>query len=254
MKNFNIYAQYYDLLYRDKDYEAEVKYVDKLISQFMVAAGRDILDLGCGTGKHDYYLSELGYRIDGVDLSDEMISLATNNFKGNSNLRFFQGNIKEWKSPENKKYDVVISLFHVISYQKETNEVLNAFRSAFNHLKKGGLFIYDFWYGPGVLTDKPVVRIKRLENEKIKVQRISEPVQHFNENVVDVNFDVQILDKTSGNVQNFNEVHKMRYFFLPELTFYAMETGFSRPDYLEWLGYSPLNSPSWYGVAIQRKP
>ena len=33
----------------------------------------------------------------------------------------------------------------------------------------GGIFIFDFWYGPAVLADPPAVRIKRLENERMKV-------------------------------------------------------------------------------------
>ena len=50
--------------------------------------------------------------------------------------------------------------------------------TAAKHLKPNGVFIFDFWYGPGVLTDPPVVRLKRLENEEIEVLRIAEPVMH----------------------------------------------------------------------------
>jgi len=53
MEHFgDIYSQYYDLLYQDKDYVGEVKYVDNLIAKFSEGKSKTILDMGCGTGKH----------------------------------------------------------------------------------------------------------------------------------------------------------------------------------------------------------
>jgi len=43
----------------------------------------------------------------------------------------------------------------------------------------------------------------------IEVLRISEPVLHLNENVVDVNYCVQVKQKESGKVYEFNETHNM---------------------------------------------
>ena len=43
-----------------------------------------------------------------------------------------------------KKYDVVISLFHVMSYQNNNEKILKAFSTAKKHLKANGIFIFDF--------------------------------------------------------------------------------------------------------------
>ena len=43
----------------------------------------------------------------------------------------------------------MISLFHVMSYQTDNNDILSAFQSARNALNIGGIFIFDVWYGPG---------------------------------------------------------------------------------------------------------
>ena len=51
MKQFgNIYSQYYDLLYSDKDYAGEVDYIIKLIKENSNEA-KTLLDMGSGTGK-----------------------------------------------------------------------------------------------------------------------------------------------------------------------------------------------------------
>ena len=44
------------------------------------------------------------------------------------------------------------------------------FKTAAKHLKQNGVFIFDFWYGPGVLTDPPALRQKRLENNEMKTK------------------------------------------------------------------------------------
>ena len=67
MAVFYSYAQYYDLLYREKDYPGEVDYVDALIKKYAVNDARTILDLGCGTGGHAILLARKGYRVTGVD-------------------------------------------------------------------------------------------------------------------------------------------------------------------------------------------
>lgn len=170
----DLYSQYYDLLYSDKDYISEVKYVDSLIK----ANGKNtktLLDMGCGTGKHAELFCDMGYEVHGIDLSKGMLKIAENRRKNKGDsLSFSQSNIQNLSL--NKKFDVVISLFHVMSYQNSNSELIKAFEVAKNHLNNDGIFVFDFWYGPAVLTDLPTTRVKRLENENIKVTRIAEPV------------------------------------------------------------------------------
>lgn len=245
MKVFGKYSSYYNLLYKDKDYAGEAEYVHNLIQKYSPGA-KNILDLGCGTGRHDLLLAEKGYSVTGVDQSEEMLAIAKANLSTlnsqpstlnpqpsslnphssslnsqPSTLRFTQGNVRNIRL--NETFDVVISLFHVMSYQI-TNEDLNAaFETAKTHLKKGGIFIFDCWYGPAVLTDKPIVRVKRMEDDNISVVRIAEPVMFPNENLVDVNYSVFIRDKKSGAIEELKETHRMRYLFLPEVVeFYEM--------------------------------
>ena len=76
MSRFDLYANYYDLLYADKNYEAESHYVDTVLREHGAGKNAEILDLGCGTGKHDFSLMQKGYRVTGVDLSPAMIATA----------------------------------------------------------------------------------------------------------------------------------------------------------------------------------
>lgn len=251
MDNFNLYAKYYDLLYRDKDYNAEVNYLNTLIDKFGEISNKKLLDLGCGTGIHANIFSKSGYEVDGVDMSRKMIEQAKSRYVGNLALSFFQSDITEFRIE--KQYDVVTSLFHVISYQNSNIDLLKAFKTAYYHLKKNGLFIFDFWYGPGVLTDRPEPRTKKLEDEKILVERKAKPVLHFNDNIVDVNYDITITNKHTQIQQQILEKHSMRYFFINELTFYLKTVGFEMLNYFEWMTFNLPNTNSWNVVLIARK-
>ena len=77
MSVFGKYAKYYDLLYQDKNYSKEADYIDRLIKTYHPES-KTILDLGCGTGRHDILLAEKGFFLTGVDSSKEMLSAAIN--------------------------------------------------------------------------------------------------------------------------------------------------------------------------------
>lgn len=142
-------------------------------------------------------------------------------------------------------YDAVISLFHVMSYQNSNDDILATFRSARKALKDGGLLLFDLWYGPGVLSDPPVVRVKEVEDDTYKLVRIARPVMYDKTNVVDVCYEVLVIEKETGCTKTINETHHMRYFFRPELEFYLKESGFALIDNLDCATLEETGYGSW---------
>lgn len=247
----DLYSQYYDLLYSDKDYNSEVEYVESLIKANSKNSNT-LLDMGCGTGKHAELFCEKGYIVHGVDLSEEMLKIAESRRIGREeNLQFTHSNIQELNL--NKKFDIVVSLFHVMSYQNSNEELIKAFEVAKNHLSENGIFIFDFWYGPAVLTDKPTTRVKRLENNNIKITRLAEPFLDAQKNIVDVNYNVFIEDKVAKKVIEKKELHKMRYFFDTELEIICDKAKFEVLNKYEWLSNKNPDFNSWNVVWIVKK-
>ncbi|MGE4398259.1 MAG: class I SAM-dependent methyltransferase [Campylobacterales bacterium] len=247
MKVFDIYAQYYNLLYADKDYEVEVDYIFSLAQKFCQMPN-SLLDIGCGTGKHAGLLQKKGIsRVDGVDMSEGMLATAKINFP---EIGFFQGDARNFRL--NKQYDVITSLFHVASYQSGNDDLINYLKTAKEHLGKDGIFIFDCWYGPSVLSNKPAVRVKRLENESIKVVRLAEPTMQANDNTVIVNYELIITDKVSCKTTVINESHKMRYLFKPEIEYFMKEAGMELVGFEEWMTGVEPDFDSWTAVFVGR--
>ena len=252
MKVFDAYSDYYDLLYNDKNYSAEVGYIDSLIKQYSKET-KTILELGSGTGLHACLLAKLGYTIHGVDRSDTMLNRAIERKKSLSesiakSISFDLGDICNYQN--NEKYDVAISLFHVISYM-ETNEMLmQAIKTAKAHVKPNGLFIFDCWHGPAVLADRPISRTKVFENDTMYVKRVSSPEMHLEKNLVDVNFDISIENKGSNEKTNLQESHKMRYLFPEEMVSLLNMAGFSVLHTEEWISKKVLSDNTWNACYI----
>lgn len=255
MKVFDFYSAYYDLIYRDKDYAGEAAYIAGLLRGQGLDEGH-LLEMGCGTGVHAYHLARMGYNVHGIDLSEKMVARANEKRKtdyrdADDRLRFETGNVGSYRA--GRTFDAAISLFHVMSYQTGNAQLEAAFATAAAHLQPGGIFVFDFWYGPAVLTDLPHRRVRELEDDAISLVRTAEPVMHPNENVVDVNYQVAVRNKESGETSEIKETHRMRYLFLPELTGLAERHGFSVAGAHEWMSGAPLSFTSWNGVMICRK-
>jgi SAM-dependent methyltransferase len=244
---FGPYARYYDLLYRDKDYDAEADFVSALLERHRPGA-RTLLELGCGSGRHAVCLARRGYRVHGVDRSADMLEQARRRCHDlapdvAARLEFAGGDIRSLRL--GRTFDAVIALFHVMSYQPTNDDVTAALTTAREHLAPGGIFMFDCWYGPAVLTDRPTVRVKRIEGDGLEVTRIAEPTLHPNACLVDVHYTVFIRDRASGAVEELRETHRMRYLFAPEVESLAQAAGLGVQHACEWMSGQPPDASTW---------
>jgi hypothetical protein len=139
----------------------------------------------------------------------------------------------------------------VISYLTTNDDLLSTFRNVNKHLNVAGIFLFDIWYTPAVYNLKPEVRIKRLTDQEASLTRIAEPVINWNNNVVDVNYEIYI-ESMSKNAK-VNEKHSMRHFSLPELELLAEITGFEFKHSEEWLTQEAPSQNTWGVTCIFKK-
>lgn len=250
MEVFQDYAYYYNSFYKDKDYHAEAETVDKLLKKYDPKI-KNIINFGCGTGKHDIELTRLGYHCHGIDMSSLMIDIAKENSALNeTSIGFEVADVRNYEAKD--KYDAVISLFHVVSYQNSNQDVLNTFQAARKALNTGGYFLFDAWYGPGVLSDKPSVRVKEVTDENNRLIRIARPVMHDKENIVDVNYEVLIINKENSRTQTINETHNMRYFFRPELELLLSSADFELIENIDCQTLEETGYDSWTSYFVAK--
>lgn len=248
MENFALYGRYYDLLYKDKDYDAEANYVHQLFLKHK-KEGKKILELGSGTGKHARLFAKKGYAVHGVERSSEMVKIASQ--FSVENISYEVNDIRSFHIDQS--FDIAISLFHVISYLTDNADLIATFSNIAKHLNPGGLFIFDTWYTPAVYHQQPETRIKRLEDSEYNITRLAEPVIHNRENIVDVNYEVIIQNKRDQSFTTLREKHPMRHFSEPEIGLLASCTGFNLIKAEEFLTGQTPGTATWGVCFILQK-
>lgn len=244
------YANYYDALYSDKDYQSEIEFIHSQITKFHPNA-KKILDIGCGTGRHDLLLAKKGYEITGIDSSEQMIQIAKQkNLSKDCNFSLGDGRVLKL----NEKFDVVISLFHVLSYQTSNDDLLNFLETATSHLNDGGICILDYWYGPAVLNIKPEKRTKTFQTNSISITRHANTTIDYISNVASVVFDIDVKDLNNQTYHKMHEIHPMRYLFSPEISLFAKIVGLKELHQAEWMKHDTKPSEnSWAAYSVLKK-
>jgi SAM-dependent methyltransferase len=243
-KNFLSYAKYYDLLYREKNYKGECDYINNLIKNY-APGSTTVLELGSGTGIHGLLLNSAGYSVLGVERSEEMAFVAKS--KG------FECDICDIvKYRTSKKFDVVISLFHVVSYLNANEDLITVFNNMNSVLNDNGIFLFDVWYTPAVYEQKPEVRMKRIKNEELEITRIAKPIIDYNKHIVNVEFTVFVKDRLSEEYTELKETHPMRHFSYNEISLLSHLTGFELVHSEEFLTGNVASNNTW-GVCFVLK-
>ena len=236
------YAEIYDAFYHDKDYERESAFVELLLAKHARTKLEKILDLGCGTGKHDLLLAQRGYAVHGVDLSPQMLAIAETRRTESPKVvgDLLSSSMGDMRDLDLKRtFDAVISLFHVMSYQTTDADLMASMATSRKHLLKDGLFLFDYWHGPAVLAEGVAPREKRIEKGKLSALRRSNPVWDKSREIVRVNYDVEITDTETGQIKMISEEHLVRYLFRDRLAVMVDRAGFEIVEEGEWLTGRP---------------
>jgi len=133
-------SPYYQLLYENRDEKEAAAFLDKLIDYLQPLPGSLMLDVACGRGRHSKYLSDKGFDVTGIDLSEENIRTAR--AMENDQLHFFQHDMRLpfWIN----YFDCAFNFFTSFGYFNSLRENNNALRTIAQSLKPGGKLVLDY--------------------------------------------------------------------------------------------------------------
>ena len=136
---YNRFAQWFEFLNDDCDYIKWSQYFTARLEEF--GAGKNGLELGCGSGAFCRLLTRAGYRMTGLDLSRAMLQVALEKAQNEGlNILYIEGDAATFRAPE--KYDFILAPNDCYNYIPK-EKLPAAFRHAAAALKKGGIFWVD---------------------------------------------------------------------------------------------------------------
>ncbi len=219
--SYNNLASIYDRLMEDIDYQAWANYLDQLISKYG-APGKDMIDLGCGTGSISLRLAQKGYNVLGIDCSEEMLTQADQKFRENNIvIPLYHQDIRQLVM--NKTVDIVISTFDTLNYILDEKDIERTFKNVFEVLKKDALFIFDI---------NTSYKLKEILGDNIFTYN-TEEISYIWENDFDERRNICqmcltffVLDQQSGLYERFEEFHEQKSYEIDYLIDILHKTGF----------------------------
>jgi SAM-dependent methyltransferase len=139
----------YDLVYDHRDEAEAEQLVDLVEREIDPAPDAHVIDVGCGRGRHARTFARRGYRVTGVDLSEEAIAEARTRTRPGLDVTFLQGDMRDPACPGCA--DGVVNLFTTFGYFEDDAENERALAAMTTALRPGGWFLQDFLNAPQVI-------------------------------------------------------------------------------------------------------
>jgi len=197
---YDSFAEVYDSLTYDVEYETRVDYIINLMKDFSDIPVSMVLDLACGTGTVSVMLADKGYEVIGIDASEEMLAQAQKK-KGERDILFLNQEMRNFELYGT--VDAVVCLLDSVNYVLDEEELLECFKWVNNYLNPGGVFVFDINTGHklenilagNIFNDEKDGVFYSWENYFDDEEKICE---------FDLNFFVENRD---GSYKRFNEIH-----------------------------------------------
>ena len=141
MGAYEALAASYDRLTNDVDYRATVDFYRDILAQEGLHP-RTAVDLACGTGTVSLLLARQGLDVTGVDLSEEMLTMAQQKAEELENPpRFVRQSLQELTLP--RGVDLAVCALDSLDYITDPQDCAEAIRRVYRALNPGGIFIFD---------------------------------------------------------------------------------------------------------------
>lgn len=141
INSYNEFAAVYDFFMEDVDYRLWCQYVEEIFELYGIKPGR-ILDTACGTGNITIPMSISGYEMWGLDISEDMLSIADNKSRAaKQKIMFLNQNMVKMNLRE--KFDSVLCMCDGVNYILDKGDLESYFKKVYECLENRGIFIFD---------------------------------------------------------------------------------------------------------------
>jgi len=194
-------AALYDLLYEGGgivDFAASAEGVHATIQEHSPGA-QSLLDVACGTGRHLALLRDR-YRIEGIDLSEEMLAMARGRLEG---VPLHAADMRTLDL--GRSFDAVTCLFSSIGYVTDAGEQRATLARLAAHVAPGGVLIVDGWVRPDAWQDGHLPEPDLASADGVTVVRLATSHREGRITVLDMHH----LIRSQDGIEHVAERHHM---------------------------------------------
>ncbi len=241
---YSMMAPYYDTLV-----PRDIKGICDSVGQILKRQNqkKEILDLGCGTGRFAIALAKRGYRVQGLDICDEMLEVARENAqKRNVKIKFIKADIRNFHL---KKKAHVIWGRGSLGDLVKLSDFKKALKNIRGNLSEDGIFIFDvrdYLYHLKALKKKNhETRVFKNRNKTF----VFSITQNLNKETKIAEIKTEILVKSTKDIIRFKVNHGLRHYTKNELARLLHDAGFRILEIMPGYEMAKENKPRHLVVA-----
>jgi SAM-dependent methyltransferase len=246
-----LHARHYDLIYADKPYEREARFIAEVLGR----REGTLLDLACGTGRHAVAFARLGFQVTGVDYGDELISRARRNAAdAGEQIDFRLGDMRTVDL--GRRFDAVTCLFDSIGYPLTDEGVIAALSTVRRHLEPEAAAAIEFLHAPAALAGSSPVRVRRWPTpDGGRLLRISETTIDPDAARMSVAYELVELRPNGGGYETGANVQENRFFSVPEMEELMESAGLEPERFVAAYADRPeVTDRTWHVIGVARAP
>jgi len=168
------FGEEYLIVYEHRDADEAEREADTIRRVLNLAGGELVLDLCCGTGRHDIPLVRMGCRVIGLDYSEQLLKIARSSRPTGGKYPMYVRADARKTVFRRDSFDVVLNLFTSFGYF-EDDENFGLLRSIARVLKPRGRFYIDYLNPPRVLSGLVGESVSRRNGVEIIEKRRYDP-------------------------------------------------------------------------------
>ncbi|MEO0226625.1 MAG: class I SAM-dependent methyltransferase [candidate division WOR-3 bacterium] len=219
---FTDIAPYYDRIMSFVNYPSWISYIERIL-QVNGIKEEKLLDLACGTGTCLELWYKKGYKVIGLDNSNQMLEVCRSKFPReameNGCVQLIQGDFRNFSL--NDSVPIITCLYDSLNYLLTKDDLLSCFRSVYRNLCIKGIFIFDM----------NTIHALRDEWGNQIFERNDGPIHSIWANTFDPVTNISSLRLTINVRENertltFREFHQERAYSLEDIRYIAALAGF----------------------------
>ena len=215
------FASVYDRFMDPEIYDEWIGYVEKILDTYSSKKPKLILDLACGTGNITTRLAKKGYETIGIDLSEDMLKIATDKSEeSKTDILFLQQDMRNFELYGT--VDVIVCMCDSINYLLTSEDVLKVFKLVNNYLDPNGLFIFDIntpYKFEKVLSDNCFAEVDET------MAYIWENYYDAEEKINEYSMHLFFKDDATGLYEKHEEIHYEKAYSIDEIKSILDESG-----------------------------
>ena len=219
------FADYYDIRAEAmiRNVGQELEFFKFIFDSFANTSVSDILDVGCGTGRHSVPLMQSGYSITGLDLNQTMLDMFREKAESeNLNPRIFNKDMREIDFDD--EFDAIICMNTAFQYLLTDEDILKTLGAFHSALKPGGVVIMDLMNFMSLLGGYKENMVNHYSRDGVSYMQA---ISHSVENVPGIwNHREFGVIEDSGRTLTYDELHQLRIVNYNEMRRLFQETSF----------------------------